>query len=59
MYEEACLERRKDFTPLCYSVDGLPCKAARAAERQLASLLTGKWNRQYSEMVNFTGLGCP
>eukprot|EP00804_Cyclotella_cryptica_P013322 CCRYP_019815-RA/>CCRYP_019815-RA protein AED:0.48 eAED:0.48 QI:0/0/0/0.66/1/1/3/0/88 len=38
-YEEACLERRKDFTPLCYSVDGMPCEAARSAERRLASLL--------------------
>eukprot|EP00804_Cyclotella_cryptica_P008690 CCRYP_018533-RD/>CCRYP_018533-RD protein AED:0.12 eAED:0.12 QI:0/-1/0/1/-1/1/1/0/466 len=52
-YEEACLERRKDFTPLCYSVDGMACKAARAAERRLASLLSVKWDRQYSEMVNF------
>ena len=53
MYEAACLERRKDFTPLCYSVDGLPCKAAKAAERRLASLLSTKWDRQYSEMVHF------
>ena len=52
-YEEACLERRKDFTPLCYSVDGMACKAARAAEKRLASLLSVKWDRQYSEMVNF------
>ena len=52
-YEEACLERRKDFTPLCYSVDGMACKATRAAERRLASLLSVKWDRQYSEMVNF------
>ncbi len=52
-YEEACLERRKDFTPLCYSVDGMACKAARAAERRLAALLATKWDRQYSEMVNF------
>ena len=52
-YEAACLERRKDFTPLCYSVDGMPCKAAKAAERRLASLLSAKWGRQYSEMVNF------
>eukprot|EP00804_Cyclotella_cryptica_P004744 CCRYP_016226-RG/>CCRYP_016226-RG protein AED:0.29 eAED:0.29 QI:0/-1/0/1/-1/1/1/0/415 len=52
-YEEACLERRKDFTPLCYSVDGMPCEAARSAERRLASLLAVKWDRQYSEMVNF------
>jgi hypothetical protein len=52
-YEVACLERRKDFTPLCYSVDGMACKAAKAAERRLAQLLSVKWDRQYSEMVNF------
>ena len=27
-YEEACTERRRDFTPMVYSVDGMPCKAA-------------------------------
>ena len=27
-YEEACTERRRDFTPMVYSVDGLPCKSA-------------------------------
>ena len=52
-YEDACLERRKDFTPLVYSVDGLAGKAARAAERRLAALLAAKWGRQYSAMVNF------
>ena len=52
-YEGACLERRKDFTPLIYSVDGLASKATRAAERRLASLLSTKWDRQYSEMANF------
>eukprot|EP00804_Cyclotella_cryptica_P001838 CCRYP_018397-RA/>CCRYP_018397-RA protein AED:0.39 eAED:0.47 QI:0/0/0/1/0/0/2/0/108 len=31
-YEEACLERHR-HSPLCYSVDGMACKAARAAER--------------------------
>eukprot|EP00804_Cyclotella_cryptica_P009719 CCRYP_011265-RA/>CCRYP_011265-RA protein AED:0.45 eAED:0.45 QI:0/0/0/1/1/1/2/0/107 len=31
----------------------MPCEAARSAERRLASLLAVKWDRQYSEMVNF------
>ncbi len=31
----------------------MACKAARAAEKCLASLLSVKWDRQYSEMVNF------
>jgi len=52
-YEEACTERRRDFTPMVYSVDGLPCKSARAAERRIAALLAGKWDRQYSQMSSF------
>jgi hypothetical protein len=52
-YEEACSEHRRDFTPLVYSVDGLPCEAAQAAEKRLGSLLAKKWDRNYSEMVAF------
>ena len=52
-YEEACRERRRDFTPLVYSVDGMPGKEAKAAERRLAALLAKKWSRRYSEMANF------
>ena len=52
-YEEACLERRRDFTPMVYSVDGMAAKEARAAERRIAGLLSAKWQRQYSEMANF------
>ena len=52
-YLDACLERRKSFTPLVYSVDGLACKEARAFEKRVASLLASKWERQYSEMVGF------
>eukprot|EP00804_Cyclotella_cryptica_P006585 CCRYP_008564-RA/>CCRYP_008564-RA protein AED:0.46 eAED:0.46 QI:0/-1/0/1/-1/1/1/0/185 len=52
-YESACNENRRDFTPLVYSVDGMPCKAAEAAEKRLAALLASKWNRAYSEMVSF------
>ena len=52
-YEEACRERRRDFVPLVYSVDGMPCKEARAAERRIASLLAAKWDRRYSEMCCF------
>ena len=52
-YGEACLERRRDFTPLIYSVDGMPGKEARSAERRLASLLASKWGRTYSELVSY------
>ena len=52
-YESACNENRRDFTPLVYCVDGMPCEAAEAAEKRLAALLASKWNRAYSEMVSF------
>ena len=52
-YEAACLERRRDFTPLIYSVDGLASKDTRAAEKRLACLLSKKWSRPYSEIVGF------
>ena len=51
-YEEACTERRQDFTPMVYSVDGMPCKAAWAAEKRLAAILAAKWNCQYSHMAS-------
>ena len=47
------LEGGKDFTALVYSVDGLACGTARAAEKRLAGLLAAKWQRNYSEMVNY------
>ena len=52
-YGEACRAQQKDFTPLVYSVDGMPGKLARAAERRLAQLLAAKWDRHYSDVVNF------
>jgi hypothetical protein len=39
------LERRKDFTPLVYSVDGIAVREAKAQ--------TWKWKRQYSKMCSF------
>ena len=41
-YLDACLERRKSFTPLVYSVDGMACKEARAFEKRITSLLASK-----------------
>ncbi len=52
-YETACLDRRRDFTPLVYSVDGMASKDARTAEQQIAWLLKKKWSRTYSNMANF------
>ena len=39
--------------PLVYSVDGMACKEVRAFEKQVASLIATKLDRQYSEMVGF------
>ncbi len=51
-YEEACLERHQDFTPMIYSVDGMADKHACAAEKQIAGIIAGKWTRQYSQMAS-------
>ncbi len=50
-YEEACIERRQDFTPMIYSVDGIVDKHAWAAE--IAGILAAKWTRQHSQMASF------
>ena len=49
-YLEACLERRRSFAPLVYSVDGMAAKEARAFEKRIASLLATKWDRRYSKL---------
>jgi hypothetical protein len=50
---EACQERRRHFTPLVYSVDGMAGSETKAAEKRLAALLACKWKRDYSEMVGY------
>jgi hypothetical protein len=52
-YLQNCLEMRKDFTPMVYSVDGIAGREARNAEKRLATHLAGKWNREYSLMVYY------
>ena len=52
-YLEACLERRRSFTPLVFSADGLMGTEAKAASRQLASLLSKKWSREYPECCGY------
>ena len=52
-YLTSCLEMRKDFTPLVYSVDGVAGREARSAEKRLASMLADKWKRQYSQLVYY------
>lgn len=53
MYLEPCLERRRHFTPLVYSAEGMPGRETRAAEKRLASALADKLDRSYSEMVGW------
>ena len=52
-YLTSCLEMRKDFTPLVYSVDGVAGREARSAEKRLASMLADKWKQQYSQIVYY------
>ncbi len=52
-YEEACLERHRDFTPMIYLIDGMADKHAWAAEKRIASILAAKWIRQYIQMASF------
>jgi hypothetical protein len=46
-----CLEMRKDFTPLVYSVNGIAEREAKNAEKHLAYHLLEKWHKQLPQMV--------
>ena len=50
---QACLERRRTFTPMVYPADGLPRAEALAAQKRLAALLSYKLKWEYSEMCGF------
>ena len=52
-YVDHCLARRRHFTPLVFSVDGLRGAEADAATKRLAALLANKWKRAYSEVCGF------
>ena len=41
-YLQPCLDRRRSFAPLVYSVDEMGCKEAQAFEKRIASLLADK-----------------
>ena len=47
-YVAACVERRRQFTPLVFSVDGLRGVEAEAASKKLAGHLAIKWQSPYS-----------
>lgn len=52
-YLRKCLERRKHFVPLVFSVDGMAGREAKKAMKHLASLLAEKWERPHGQMVHF------
>ena len=52
-YGALCLARRRHFTPLVFSVDGLMGAETKAASQRLASLLSGKWKRSYSDVCGY------
>jgi hypothetical protein len=52
-YLAPCLARRRHFTPLVFSVDGLRGAEATAASKKLAALLAAKWDRAYSEVCGY------
>ena len=53
LYLQAYLERRRNFTPMVYSADGIPREESLAAQKSLAALLSYKLKREYSEMCGF------
>ena len=59
LYLQACLERRRTFTPMVYSADGIPEAAALAAHNRLAALLSYKLKREYSEICGLVRARMP
>ena len=53
LYLQACLELRSTFTPILYSVEGIPGAEALAAQNRLAKLLRYKLKREYSGICGF------
>ena len=52
-YSKACSDRRRHFTPLVFSCDGMVAVEAKAAIKRVASLLSEKWHRPYSETCTY------
>ena len=53
LYLQACLERRRTFTPMVYSADGIPRAEVLATQKRLAALLSYKLKWEYYEMCGF------
>ena len=52
-YSKHCEKQRKHFTPLVFSTDGLLGVECEAASKRLASQISSKWHRTYSEVCGF------
>ena len=59
LYIQDCLERRRTFTNIVYSADGIPGAEALAAQKRLAALLSYKLKQEYSEMCGFVQARMP
>ena len=52
-YLQPCLEQRRHFTPLVFSVDGLMGREAEAFLKRLSQKLARKWDRPYSQVCGY------
>ena len=52
-YVKKCLEQRKSFTPYVTSIDGVIGREANSFHKQLATLLSHKWDKPYSVVRGF------
>ena len=53
LYLQACMERRRNFTPMVYSADEISGAKALATQNILAALLSYKLKQEYSEICRF------
>ena len=53
LYVKACLERRRTFTPMVYSVDDVLGAEALSTQKRLNALVGYKLKQKYSEICGF------
>ena len=52
-YSEACAEKHVNFTPLCFSIDGLVGGEVKVFIKVLGNRLASLWNRPYSNVIHW------
>jgi hypothetical protein len=52
-YNDLCIARRRTFTPLVFSIDGLQGVEAQAATNRLGTMLKDKWGQPLSQVMGF------